>query len=596
MLQYAPYIIPLLVSAVIALLLGLFALRQRPYRTSLTFAALMFAVFIAVFMVALEQSSLDLAWRLFWANLSFTGIVFLPVFWFVLVLEYTGQVHLWRKYIPLLFVIPLLTLGVLWTNQYHHWWRGQSTLDMTTAPFPITVYNYGPWFYWIHAPFGYLLFAVGFILLVRFFVHSSTVYRKQTLFLLIAFLFPLLTETMYILGFSPVPNYSFTPVIFVASALLVAWSLFRYRFLNLAPVARSALVNAMEDVWIVLDDKDRLVDLNPAAKYVLGWESKNVVGQSIFQLLKDQSDLKTYFQTRQEQRGEICLEVDNEIRYFDARLNALRNRWGEYTGRLILLRDITGRKNIEEMLRRRNAELDAFSRMVAHDIRNPLATIMGFVDLLQDDKQQLSEAEADRIFGIINNMGQTAVSIVDELLLLATIRKENVELCLVDMAVVVQRACHRVENLRKKVEGEIILPETWPLVLGYAPWVEEIWVNYLSNGLKYGGQPPCLELGAEQMENGMVRLWVKDNGQGIPLDKKEMLFTEYSRLEPDRVDGYGLGLSVVTRIVEKLGGSAGVESKEGYGSCFYFTLPSYKPDEFEQRDATGGKDSEKTRM
>ncbi len=70
----------------------------------------------------------------------------------------------------------------------------------------------------------------------------------------------------------------------------------------------------------------------------------------------------------------------------------------------------------------------------------------------------------------------------------------------------------------------------------------------------------------------MVRLWVKDNGQGIPPDKIETLFTEYTRLEPARVDGYGLGLSVVTRIMEKLGGRAGVESRAGHGSCFYFTL------------------------
>jgi signal transduction histidine kinase len=125
-------------------------------------------------------------------------------------------------------------------------------------------------------------------------------------------------------------------------------------------------------------------------------------------------------------------------------------------------------------------------------------------------------------------------------------------------------------------QGEIELSSrpAWPMVLGYAPWLQEVWANYLSNGLKYGGWPPRLTLGAAPQSNGMIRFWVQDNGPGLTPEAQGLLFTEFTRLEELRAEGHGLGLSIVRRIVEKLGGEVGVESTLGQGSVFYFTLPA----------------------
>jgi len=122
------------------------------------------------------------------------------------------------------------------------------------------------------------------------------------------------------------------------------------------------------------------------------------------------------------------------------------------------------------------------------------------------------------------------------------------------------------------------------MALGYMPWVEEIWVNYLSNAIKYGGRPPRLELGADPLPNpppqageglggGMIRFWVRDHGAGLTPEDQARLFTPFTRLDQVRVKGHGLGLSIVRRIVEKLGGQVGVESQVGQGSTFSFTLP-----------------------
>ncbi|MCK4449343.1 MAG: HAMP domain-containing histidine kinase, partial [Anaerolineae bacterium] len=108
---------------------------------------------------------------------------------------------------------------------------------------------------------------------------------------------------------------------------------------------------------------------------------------------------------------------------------------------------------------------------------------------------------------------------------------------------------------------------------GYPLWVEEVWANYLSNAIKYGGQPPRVELGATVQADGYVCFWVRDNGDGIPPEERAHLFTPFTRLDRTRAQGHGLGLSIVRRIVEKLGGQVGVESEMGRGSVFTFTLP-----------------------
>jgi signal transduction histidine kinase len=111
--------------------------------------------------------------------------------------------------------------------------------------------------------------------------------------------------------------------------------------------------------------------------------------------------------------------------------------------------------------------------------------------------------------------------------------------------------------------------------LGYAGWVEEVWVNYISNAIKYGNKPPRVELGATPQPDGMIRFWVRDNGPGLSPEQQAKLFTPFTQLSPIRATGYGLGLSIVARIMDKLGGQVGVESEgiAGRGSLFYLLRP-----------------------
>lgn len=129
-----------------------------------------------------------------------------------------------------------------------------------------------------------------------------------------------------------------------------------------------------------------------------------------------------------------------------------------------------------------------------------------------------------------------------------------------------------MDGLIEEYHVDIVLPDDWPPAFGYEPWVEVVWNNYVSNAIKYGGRPPRVEVGATTRDDGTVRFWVRDNGQGLSHEELSRLFASFECLGQERVQGYGLGLSIVRRIIDKLGGEIGVESEIGQGSEFWFSL------------------------
>jgi len=246
-----------------------------------------------------------------------------------------------------------------------------------------------------------------------------------------------------------------------------------------------------------------------------------------------------------------------------------------------LQREITERKRAEEALRqytveleKRNEELDAFAHTVAHDLKTPLGHIIGFAQVLDKQYAELPEEELRRSLRTMVQSGRKMSSIIDEVLLLVGVRRmEEVAMGPLDLAGILDEAQQRLAYLIEKHQAEIILPESWPVALGYGPWVEEVWANYLSNAIQHGGRPPRVELGAMEQADGMVCFWVRDNGPGLTPEEQARLFTPFTRLDQVRSKGHGLGLSIARRIVEKLGGQVGVESEAGQGSVFTFTLP-----------------------
>lgn len=224
-------------------------------------------------------------------------------------------------------------------------------------------------------------------------------------------------------------------------------------------------------------------------------------------------------------------------------------------------------------LKKSNAELNAFAHTVAHDLNNPLGIISGYIDYAVDF---FSEIDSDELYETLANIQRytyKSINIVEELLLLAGARNVEAPRLPLDMGELVTNAQRRLHTMIQDYQAEIMTPVRWLRAVGYPPWIEEVWVNLISNGLKYGGVPPRLQVGSQPTDDGQVCFWIKDNGDGISVGDREKLFNEFIRLDQSRARGHGLGLSIVQRIVEKLNGEVGVESEPGQGSKFYFTLP-----------------------
>ena len=234
------------------------------------------------------------------------------------------------------------------------------------------------------------------------------------------------------------------------------------------------------------------------------------------------------------------------------------------------------RRRAEESQQKLIEDLDAFAHSVGYNLREPLAMIVGYAELLKEQARLTEELQG--FLNAIARNGHKLASIIDELQLLTGVRKAEVEPKPLNMARIVAEVQQRLAFLIQEYQAKVIISEYWPVALGHKPWVEEVLTNYLSNAIRYGGEPPHVQVGATAQSNGMVRIWVRDNGPGLTREEQAQLFTEFTDLRQVHIKGYGLGLSIVRRIITKLGGEVGVESDgtPGKGCIFSFTLPSYQ--------------------
>jgi PAS domain S-box-containing protein len=389
---------------------------------------------------------------------------------------------------------------------------------------------------------------------------------------LIGAFIPLIFNVVYIFRLIPGLTKDFSPIAFSLAGIAAAVNIFRYRLLDISPIARTMLVDNLEDGMLVLDKYNRIVDLNPAIERLIGLASDYALGQPVDEALRRWPGLVEYILHNREEPFQLGLQKDDSTYHCEVRLSPIFDQRGRTLGRLITLQDMTDRVNAEAERERLINELNAFGHTVAHDLKNPLSNVIGFATLLKENG--LADPVAWQLLAYILQNSRKMNNIIDELMVLSGVREGTVTMRPLDTPEIVQQAKLRLAYAIEESGAEIITPARWPVALGYAPWVEEIWVNYLSNALKYSGEPPRIVLGAAHQPDRRVRFWVQDNGQGISPEDQGKLFVPFTQLNQAQTDGHGLGLSIVQRIVEKLGGEVGVESELGRGSTFSFTLPA----------------------
>lgn len=496
-----------------------------------------------------------------------TTIVFQPLVMLFLALEYTESKRLLtRTRIGALLLIPACSLVLLfgpWTDLF-------VLCQPTLLSFGLynTRFGHGPWFL-VHSAYSTLVVLAAGVTLVNHWRYSTGFYRRQAALLLTGYTLPVAAMIFMAFGPDAAPKLDWALLVFPITAACWYVAVNRYKLFDVTPITRRRAVELMSDAVIVLNADHQVTDLNQSAlELVGGAPHEDLLGVPLAELLPEHhAELEPVFTGAQ---TGVTLDLASGRRVYDVSYTVLateRRRSIRSGGGMLVFRDATEKAMLIE-------ELDAYARTVAHDLKNPLSGLHGYLEVLEEDLHEGRPTEdmldvVHRAQGVTDRM----IELVNELLLMARLRSDaDIPLEVVDMA---QTLDHVRLRMSAQLEGvTLTTPNAWPGVRGYAPWLQEVWVNYLSNAIKYGGDPPTVTLRVDEDEPGMARFWVEDNGLGMTPEQAATVFDEFTRLEQHQsVGGHGVGLSIVQRIITRLGGSVGVECAPGQGARFWFTLP-----------------------
>lgn len=549
------------------------------------------ALFLAVGLWAganiFEVAATTVSLKQTWAAISYIGTGLSPFFFFLYCMQYANRIHKKNiKFLISLSVIPVLFIFIAGTNYLHKNLWTQIQIDPATN---LGNYSHG-WLFWFFVIYQYILLTTGVIVLILSAVRQNRIINAQLIILLLGAVFPILGNLTYVFKLTPPAGFDWTPVSFCICSFLLTIGIRKYQLFDVVPIARDHLIETMSIGYAVTDQDLRIRDYNPALMNILGIHADtSLSGNLLSDYLQEStgSDLMTFL--LDPAYSEMPVEISIGTRYVEIMNKPLLTKSGKLNGRLIMFRDTTQRKEAEqaiesyaEHLATENREkemliqeLDAYAHTVAHDLKNPLGSVQGFLELMNDGIAGSKKKDLIKYHALASRAAKDLMHIIDELLLMATIRKENIGTDLIDMKAIVDRVLIRLDHLQRQSSAVITLPDHWPQAVGYGPWIEEVWANLISNGIKYGGNPPIITLGWDTTQPGYYRFWIEDNGSGIPPEKQHQLFKSSPNLDHDENEVHGLGLSIVKRILNRLGGKTGYEQQPGNPDKgrFYFTLP-----------------------
>ena len=280
-----------------------------------------------------------------WGDVKYVGICLMPAAWLIFTLEYTGRARwLTRRVLLLLAVEPLVVLTLLAIPGTHDLVH---VAPLATEQFPIVRFGPAGWINVFYS-YGLLLFGTGILVKILFAIARP--YRKQARALVAALLVPLLFNILYNFNIGPFGRVDLTPFAFVLAVVVVVWGIFRLRLLDIVPVARSRIVETMQDGVVVLDAYQRVVDFNPAAQRIIGHTAKQSVGLSLEKLMPEYADLVGRSEGSPPAQSEIRLHLGPALRDYEITLSSIPDDHGRESGKLLVLRDISERKETEERL------------------------------------------------------------------------------------------------------------------------------------------------------------------------------------------------------------------------------------------------------
>lgn len=532
----------------------------------------------------LELASSTLTQAKFFINIEYLGITTLPLNWFLFCLKLSGKEKWYKNRLNMSFLlmVTIITTLLVWTNDYHHLHYKDYYMD-TKGEFPMMVIVPGI-SYRLFTLYFYTLLAIGSYLLITKFRKADSTYKRQNYTIIVAAVVPWLANMAYLLGVRPLGNLDITPFAFIATIFLISIAIYRFKLFDILPVAREKVLELMQDGFVVLDNKCRIIDYNLSFKKYLTDQQKNkIIGADIHSVLPGQSLLSDFLDTHQSGKIELqvstpngIFDVEADIRYLDE--NKLNNE-----ATIIKLQDLTGlreealkSKLQADELQRLNQLKDRIFSIIAHDLRGPLVNLSEVLKMISYD--QITIEEFKTLSPTLSKDILYTTDLLENILHWSRsqlkgygITKEFFDL----KGLIVHEVNYHLPSANtKKIT---IIQDVFPGEMVYADilMIQIVIRNILSNAIKFCSEGCQIHITAVYKNNQMIELCVRDNGIGMSNEMVKKLFSGENLSTRGTLNekGTGLGLMVCKEFMEKNNGHLIAESQIGKGSSFFIYLP-----------------------
>ena len=345
--QINPFSILLIIFSILLVVVGWTAWQRRRAPGSLPLALFLFAVAQWCLFYAFELAAAGIPDKVTISKIEYLGICSSPVLylWFAVEFFHQEKIRL-RPWHLLFWIIPLVTLVLAATNEWHHliWTK---FIPVPGSVLSLVLYDHGPGF-WVAVGFIYLMVVVGSVYILRSAVRLRHLYRNQALALVIGIPMPWVGNILYIfnLGF---PGFDLTEFGFGITGIVLAWALYRLQLFNIVPVARDKVIEWMHECLVVIDSQQHVLDANPAMLHLLAEISPveaaqtgaAVIGSTVDAVFIHFPKLAELFRSGSEGRYELKTGEGDRRLYFDVRISVLRNQAQDVIGWMAILHDIT---------------------------------------------------------------------------------------------------------------------------------------------------------------------------------------------------------------------------------------------------------------
>ena len=567
-------IILLSISTTLWLILAGFAWRQHSAPTRLSWPAMTVCFSIAQWSLtyALELGTQNPMLKLIAHHAKYVGMTAVPLSAFIFCVHYVGKGFWLKQRLLLLLIAPFVVTMVMIVTNQSHGWMWPSLAFTRVGELTVVVESQGPWA-WANSIYLYALGVSSIVLIMRHMAGASALYRRQYAMLMIGLIPPFIASLIVTFGLSPI---SWTTFSFGVTAITIGWGLTRFSLLDILPIANRTVIEHMPDGMIVLDHKERIISVNPAALWLIGKDRNALLGLPASVLAPLGLDAAML---RQE-KTELTVKIDNRLVYLEIHGSPLTSLPDDRSGRVLVLRDITERKRAESLLKQAltheqevNAIKSRFVSVVSHEFRTPLAVIGTTTYLLRVHMRKMSPETVMSKLEAIESQVETINDLFEDVLTLSRMQTDRVSFDPVTADIVA--ISHDLIAELFPIEIERVVWQTTTAV--EMPLDKQllrlILSNLVSNALKYSQPEQSIYLSIE-VHDDEVHLRVRDEGIGIPEADRQHLFEPFFRAgNVGSIQGSGLGLSIVKEAVDLHGGTIALVSDDGQGSEFLLSLP-----------------------